>query len=342
MAFQFDQEYKETLNYNKNALSVFKFPRGNIFTGMELLLSAKVNVTGVSSNAPDFQIFNLIDTVQLVRDSKNIVWNISGKALALYFTNGLRYGLPAAAGNALIAGAIANAVTGQHYLNCSFAPFDAPKQGEFGCDTRGHSYELRIKWADATQAGILFGTVGGITVVQNSDITLDIQLNQVNLINNPTNGQPDSLTLRQNGSSPALMMGLIETVDAIAQANPKFPRDVPNNMSYRDIILWTTDTPNANQEVGVSTILNNEITLQDSQGDVKMAPKASMVHQRTSQNWGLGTGVNAGVYDLQLLPYGSSMDVYVDSAVQDLGLVLDVNAGTAAQVRTIFVTQQTQ
>ncbi len=339
MAFQFNQQYSKRLNYSPNGTDVFRLPAANLYASFDALLVAKVNIlTTASSNLPDYQIFNLIDNISLMQDVKNAVWSLSGQALALMFTNDLRFGGVAAAGNKTIPGTVANAVSGQHYLHCPFYPQNAPNPGEFAVDTRYHTYDLVIKWKDATAASSLFGTIGSsVTVTANTDIYLDIQLNKLGLIPNPQTGAPDILT-----NIKPLVVGIQEQRIGITQANSKFDIALPKFDSYRKVLLYTTDQANTDQELGVNSVISGDVMLMNSQNQTFNDVLVTMLSQRTSQTWGQGANINAGLYDFDFLAFGSVMDVLVTNTVNDMFLRLNVTPGTNAYVRPIMITQETQ
>ncbi len=338
MSFELNASYKARIFYEPNGSQVYRFPKGNIFKAMDLLLKLKVNIiTSVSSNAPDFQACNAIENISLIRNSNEIVWSLSGQALALLFTYDKTHGV-AAASNAAIAGAVANNVAGQHFMHCRFYPDDAPKPHDFGVDTRFADYELRVKWRDITAAGTLFGTIGSSITTTNTNNYLEVELKALGLRPNPIDGSPDGLT-----NIAPLVMGLREERGEVNSSNTQYEINLPDGQDYRNILLYTTHVANTLQEIGVNTVLNNKIKLYDTQNRIKQDRLAEMVREQTSQKWGLGSAVPAGLYDFALTPYGAISDAIRSSAVTDLRLGLDVTKlANATYVRTIYVTQERQ
>lgn len=338
MAFEFNPEYKTRIYYEPGGSAVYRFPSGNIYSAMAMLLKLEANiVSNTASNAPDFQIFNAIASVTLIRNSNQIVWSLSGQALALMFTYDRRNGSQAV-GNAAIAGSVANNVQGQHYLHCPFHPLNAMRPWDFAVDTRGNDYELRITWRDLTVAGTLFGTISGTVTVTNSENYLEIELQKLDLRPNPINGAPDSLT-----NVVPMIVGIREERQEVNSSNTQFQIDIPDFQNYRNVLLFTTHIANTLQEVGENDIIQNRIKVFDTQNRVKQERLADMVRQETSRRWGLGSSIPNGFYDVDLLAFGAASDVIVASNITDLQLQLDVvKQSNATYVRTIYITQEKQ
>lgn len=335
---RYKPQYTKRFYYEANKTEVYKFPSGNLFAAMNMLLKLEVNVvTNTGSNAPDFQVFNAIERVELIRDSKQLVWSLSGQALALLFRYQYDNGT-AAASNAAIAGAVANNVQGQEYLHCPFHPLDAAKESDFGCDTRAHDYELKIKWRDLTVAGTLFGTISGTITDTDSENYLELELENIIPMPNPATKAPDSLT----GFAP-LIVGYREDRQVVAASSTKFQIDIPDFQKYRNVILYTTHVANTLQEIGVNTVLANNIKVYDTQNTFYADILAEMLRQKTSRRWGTGSSVPAGMYDINLTKFGSVFDALVSNNTTDLYMDLDVTKLTnATYVRPIYVTQESQ
>ena len=333
---RFSPQYYKRFYYEANGSETFKFPSGNLFSAMKLLLKLEANiVTSTSSNAPDFQIFNAIDNIQLIRDSKEIVWSLSGQAAALLFTYVKG---KAAANNAAIAGTVANNVQGQHFLHCPFYPLDAIKPWDFSCDTRAHDYELKIKWKNLTAAGTLFGTIGSSITVTDSENYLELQLDVITPMNSPIDNKPDGLA-----SVAPLIVGYREDKLAVTANNNKFQIDIPDFQKYRNIVLFTTHVANTLQEVGENDIIQESIKLYDTQKKFYQDVRVDMLREDTSQRWGLGSTLPNGAYDMNILAFGSALDVLVSNNVTNLFLDLDVVKQTNNTfIRPIYVTQEEQ
>lgn len=331
-------QYSKRFYYEANKTEVYKLPSGNLFAAVNMLLKLQVNIlTSTSSNAPDFQIFNAIERVELIRDSKQLVWSISGQALAMYAGTSFKNGA-AGASNATIAGAVANDVQGQQYLECPFYPLDAIKEWDFACDTRAHDYELKIKWRDLTAVGTLFGTIGGTISVTDSENYLEIELETIDPMPNPITKAPDGLS----GVAP-LIVGLREDRNEVSTSNSKFQIDIPDFQKYRDIILYTTHEANSGQEVGENDIVRNNIKIYDTQKNFYHDMLAEMNREKTSRRWALGSNVPDGMYDVNLTRFGSALDVLVSNNITDLYMDLDVVKQTNnTYIRPIYVTQEEQ
>ncbi len=338
MALELQANYQTRLFYEPNGTSVYPLPRGNLYAAIDMLLKLEVNIAaGGASNAPDFQVMNAIDNISLIRNKNKTVWSLSGQALAMYCSNRRISGV-AAGGNAAIAGAAGNDKVGQHFLSCPAAPFDAANPKDFAIDTRGPEYELKIKWRDLTAAGTLFGTHTGAITCTNSENYIDIELKTLALRPNPLDGKPDSLA-----SVSPMVVGLREERLGIAANNTQFEIDLTDGQEYRNVILYNTHIANTLCEVGENDIIQSLITLRDTQNKTIQSRRADMVREQTSQNWGMGSSLHNGVYDLNLTMYGNAVDIVKSTPVRDLRINLDVVKQTnATYVRPVFVTQERQ
>ena len=338
MSFELQPSYKTRLFYEPGGTSVYKLPKGNIITALDLLVKLQVDIaSGGASNAPDFQVFNAIERFTLIRDSDTSVWNMSGQALAAYFTYKRKNGVSAGS-NTAIAGSAASDVKGQHFLNCPAYPFDAPNPKDFAIDTRFADYEIHIKWRDLGDAGTLFGTLTGAITAVNSENYIDIELKVLKLKPNPIDGRPDALT-----DVAPLVMGLREERIEITQNNSQFELDLTDGQEYRNALLYTTHVANTKQEVGENDILQGKITLRDTQNKVIQSRRAEMVRESTSIEWGMGSNLPNGLYDLNITQFGNITDVVKSTPVRDLRIESDVvKQSNATYMRPIYVTQQRQ
>ena len=335
---RFKPQYYKRFYYEANGTDVYKLPKGNLFSAINMLLKLEVNIaSGGASNAPDYQVFNAIETIELIKDSKNIVWSMSGQAFALMFTRAYGNG-QAAPDNLAVAGSAASNVKGQHYLNVHAHPIGSLKPWDFAIDTRAHDYELKIKWKDLTAVGTLFGTHTGAITAVDSENYLEIELENIVPEFNPATGKQDALS----GIAP-LVVGLREQKLSIDANNNQFQIDVPDLIKMHNILLYTTHVANTAQEIGESDILQNKVKLFNTQNNVFQDVLVEMVRQRTARKWGHGSNLNAGVYDLNQTAFGSVYDALVSNSVNDIYLEMDVvKQSNATYLRPIYVTQEQQ
>lgn len=282
-------------------------------------------------------MFNAIETIELIRDSKTLVWSMSGQAFAALFTR--KYGNgQSAPDNSAIAGAAASNVQGQHYLAVNAYPLGALKPWDFAIDTRAHEYELKIKWRNLTAVGTLFGTHTGAITAVDSENYLDIELENIVPEFNPVTGQKDGLQ-----KFTPLVVGLREQKLSIDANNTQYQIDIPDLIRLHNIVLYTTHVANAGQEVGENDIVRNKVKLFNTQNSVFQDVQVEMVRQRTARDWGHGSNLNAGIYDLKQTAFGSVNDVLISNSINDVYLELDVvKQANATYLRPIYVTQETQ
>ena len=70
---RFKPQYYKRFYYEANGTDVYKLPKGNLFSAINMLLKLEVNIaSGGASNAPDYQVFNAIETIELIKDSKTL------------------------------------------------------------------------------------------------------------------------------------------------------------------------------------------------------------------------------------------------------------------------------
>lgn len=331
-------QYVKRFYYENNKTDVYKFPKGNLISALNFLLKLEVNVvTSTASNAPDFQIWNAIERIELIQDSKRSVWSMSGQAYAMLFRAEFGSGVVAAS-NTTIAGAVANDVKGQEYLRVPAYPLDAIKPWDYAIDTRAHDYELKIKWRDISVAGTLFGTIGGTITKTDSENYLDLEIDVIDPMPNPADGSADSLQ-----RTAPLIVSMREDKLEVSASNSKFQIDIPSFQKYRNIVLYSTHNANTLQEIGQNNILGNQIKIYDTRNTFYHTINAEMVRERTSRRWGRGSSVPAGVYDVNLVAFGSVWDALVANNITDLFMDLDVTKQTNnTYVRPIYIMQDVQ
>lgn len=337
--FNYRPTYGDRLVYEPNVTKTFVFPKGNIFSAMDLLLQLEVDIaSGGASNAPDFHVFNAIDNISLVLNKKTSIWSLSGQALAAMFTYDRESGV-AAANNAAVAGSAASNVQGQHFLHCPFYPLDAINPKDFAVDTRwGNTYELKVKWKDITAIGTLFGTHTGAVTTTNSENYLDIVLHVLELGLNPINGKEDQLA-----NIAPLVVGLREEKLEVPSSNTKYEVPIEDGIDFRNIVLYTTHEANTGQEVGENDIISEYITLRTSKNQTIQYLPTDMVRERTSQQWGLGSSLPNGIYDIPLTAFGNLTDVLRSTSTFDLVMNLNVTKqSNDTFIRPIFVSQERQ
>jgi hypothetical protein len=332
------RQYNKRFTYEDNKTETWKLPRNNLFSAINLLLTVEVNiVTSTSSNAPDFQVWNAIERIELIQDAKKAVWSISGQAAGLLFRRTFGTGI-LAADTAAIAGTVATNVIGKEFARLPANPLDAIKPWDYAIDTRAHDYELKIKWRNVAVAGTLFGTVGGTITKTDSEIYVDVELENLKPQPNPVDGSADALM-----NQVPLIVGLREDKQEVSTSNNKFQIDLPSNQKYRNIILYTTHVAATLQELGENDIIQNDIKLYDTQGTFYHTPKVEMLRQDTSRRWGSGSNMPNGFYDINMTAFGSVFDALVANNITDLFLDLDVvKQANATYIRPIYVTQETQ
>ena len=338
MPFSFKPQFHKKFYYEANGSEVWKFPSGNLFHAVNVLEKLEANiVSDTAANAPDFQLFNAIESIELIRDSKNLVWSMSGQAYQLLFGRDRRSGV-AAPDDAAIAGAVANNVQGQKYLSIKAYPLDAIKPWDYAIDTRAHDYELKIKWKDITAPGTLFGTINGSITAVDSENYIEVELENIVPEVNRTNGKMDALA-----NHTPMVVGLREQKLSIDADNSQYQINIPDLLRLNNIILYTTHVANTLQEVGENDILRNKIKLFNTQNNVFQDMKIEMVRQRTGRDWGQGSNLNDGVYDLKQTAHGSALDVLVSNNINDLYLELDVvKQANNTYLRPIYITQEAQ
>jgi hypothetical protein len=336
--FRFKPQYHKRFDYEPNASEVWKLPSGNIFSAINGLAKLEVNIaSGGATNAPDFQVLNAIETLELIRDSKTSVWRLSGQAIGLLATRGFPNGA-AGANNLAVAGSAASNVLGQHYFSLKASPMDALVPWDFGIDTRAHDYELRIKWRDLTAVGTLFGTHTGAITATNSENYLYIELENIVPGFSPVTGKADALS-----KVAPLLVGYREEKKSVDASNTQYRIDVPEFQKFHNILLYTTHVANTAQEVGEADIIQNKVRLFNTQQETFQDVRVDMLKEKTSIRWGLGTNINAGFYDLNQTAFGSVLDTLVSNNVNDLFLELDVvKQSNSTYVRPIYITQEQQ
>lgn len=338
MGFELRSAFLQRIYYEPNKRIGVELPSNGLYYALDMLLKLQVDIaSGGASNAPAFQVFNAIDTIELVRNSKTSVWSMTGQVAALMFTNQRLTGV-ASGLNSTISGTAGTDKEAQHFLHIPAAPLDAANPKDFAIDTRFNDYELFIKWKNLTEVGTLFGTHTGAVTALNSENYIDIELKPLVLLQNPRTGQPDQLET----VSP-LVVGYREEREDIGASNSNYKININENEDNRNIILYTTHNENSNQEVGVNTVLDKYITLKDTKQNTIQHRQADMVREATSIRWGMGSSLHDGVYDINLTAFGNVTDTIKSSQTRDLRLQIDVTKlANETYVRPIFVTQEKQ
>ncbi|MCB9980776.1 MAG: hypothetical protein H6863_06555 [Rhodospirillales bacterium] len=337
MSFEYNPAHRQRVYYSPGGSEIVKFPRGNIYTAMNLAINLEVDVANATNNAniPDNQVARVIQDMALVKNSSDTKWKLSGEALATLFRYS-RKGVEAASNVQIAVTHNVSNVPGKMHLHCPFHPLDALKPWDFGCDTRGAEWELHITFRDLTAAGTLFGTINAAITAAEAENYIDIELEKLALRPGP-NGA-DSLSNRA-----PMIVGYRETSTNVTANNPSFSIDIPEMKDYRNVILWTTHFANTLQEVGESDILDDMVKIFDTQDHTYVHRKASVLREDTSLRWALGSSLPAGVYDVNLTKFGSALDRVVSNDVNRLLAEMSVaKQSNATQIRSIFVTQERQ
>jgi len=335
---RFKPQQHKKFYYEPNGSEVWKLPSGNIFFAINMLLKLEVDIaSGGATNAPDYQIFNSIERIELIQDSKKLIWSMAGQDYALLF--GRDYGNgQAAPDNALVAGSAASNVKGQYYLSAKSYPIGALVPWDYAIDTRAHDYELKIKWRDLTAVGTIFGTHTGAITATNTENYLEVELDNAVPEITVASGKRDALM-----TTIPHVVGLRSQKLSIDANNPQYRIDLPNIMKFHNIVIYTTHVVNTAQEVGKSDIIQNKAKLFNTQQTVFQDMLVEMVRQRTARRWGHGSNLNAGVYDFNMTAFGSFHDVMVSNNINDLFMELDVvKQSNATYLRPIYVTQEMQ
>jgi hypothetical protein len=307
MGFLYQTRQEERITYAPGARVEREVARGNLIRGVKLLLKGTVNIiTAAASNAPAFQVFNLIDTLEIRRGS-TVVQRLDGQKLAALFTN--RNGI-ASATNLALAGTVASNVNFQHYVNVPFAPDDALIPEDYLMDTRTHAYTITVIWKDITAIGTVFGTnSANVQVVSNQNIALQMEYEVVEPVNviGP-DGQP--IVEKYNSGRRPYMRGLELASTDVAQSN-KLIIPFPLDTTVRAVYLYATEVTN-NVEVGRNTVLTGDIEIYNTNNRQVHTTRAELVRENTSQLLGLGSAIPDGLYKLDLTGFGNLTDALRD------------------------------
>lgn len=332
--FNFKDEFQEKFIYKRGTPLPFNPPRGNLYAGLTLDVNLEVNIAaGGASNVPSFQVARAIQKLEIKRGN-DALWSISGEALAAKFLT--RRGIEAK-GNLAIAGDEANNVKGRVVLYLPFAPDDAARPQDYLMDTRAHKYEIAITWRDLTAVGTLFGTHTGALTVTDTENTISIHMDRLDL-GNGMDGKPDAY---QNASP--LMRGIKEVIEPITATAAGKKLEPDTGKVYRGVTIFAQHEANANQMLGLNTILTNMIVVKDSQGLGHHSVEASTLHAKTSQLRGVGSGLSDGVYDLPFTRFGNLVDELHSNNVRELQILADVTKlANATYLHMIYDTTERQ
>ncbi len=334
MAFEVNNLYSKRFYYEAGATQVHQVPKGNLFSDMDLDINLEIDVvTNTASNAPDFQVARAIQKLEVFKNQTSI-WSISGEALAAFF---LFHRGAQAASNAAIAGSVATNVAGRMFLACPFAPEDAANPADYAMDTRGDDYEIHITWRNLSAAGTLFGTVSGTITANQGENYIDLTLTKLSLRPSPDG----SLDKYADPKFKPFMRGLRETVTDITANQSLMPFDISKFKTYRRVTMWATHIANTLQEVGENDILTDKIVLKDTQEHIYHSVQAKYLREKTSQQWGVGSSLGAGIYDLPLTRFGNLVDQIVSNQAIELMLLADVTKqSNATKLHLIFDTTE--
>lgn len=294
MSFQLQPYHFKRVPYSPNATEIVRLPSGNLISSIRARIQAEVNITGTASLPPFNQVGRVLKSVRLIQVGVKTVWSLSGEMAAEVF--GWRRGVTG--DNTAIAGAIANDQVGVHYLDMRASPDDALKPWDYAIDTRKFDYDLEFVFQDVTVLGNLFGA-GTITATA-SEVFIDLELETLKLTLAP-DGKPDAL----EKVSPFLR-GLIESNTDVPNDNPKLAIQLPDFQEYRNVWIKTTETA-SNQELGMNTVLTDEVHLRTTDNKSIQKVKANQLRNRTKQFLGIETLPN-GLYCLNMTPYGAIGD----------------------------------
>lgn len=332
MAFLLNKLVQPRLTYVPGSVSEFELPSGNLISGINMLLQGEVNIASANaSNAPSFQVWNLIARLEIIRDTTNVI-NLDGRMLAAIFTN--RNGVDADS-NLAVVGTVANDVKFQSYLPLVFAADNALKPWDLLLDTRAHRYFVRILWKNVSDTGVLFGTnAANVSVTALSDIYIDYEIERLDL--RLTQKGEDQLA----NASPK-MRGLYQQEYKVEQSG-QVVMDFPPNKIVRGIHLFPVETANS-VEVGRNTVLSGDIIVEDTNNRTYHRRKAEFVRQETSQVQGTGTNVVDGYYYYDFIRFGSLYDALKDEPIAELRLRMDVTKlSGATKVLAVFDTIEMQ
>lgn len=333
MSFELNTSIAKRFTYEAGQRQTFEIPQGNLYSGMSVDINLEVDLAGIGSNAPDYQVARAIQKIEILKGS-SVYWSLSGEALAAKF----RYqrGVEAP-GNASIAGAIANNVQGRMFLRCDFSPEDAARPSDYALDSRGSDWELAITWRNLTVAGTLFGTLAGAVTANQSENYIDVSLRKLQLRSTP-DGKADSYeNLRP------FMRGLREVIEDVTATQDGFLIQPAKLKTYRNILLWSTHMANTLQKVGVNTVLTDKIVIDDTQDKIYHTIAARSLREETGLRWGVGSALPAGLYEIPLTAFGNLVDEIVSDNVVSLRIKPDVTKlANATSIHCIYDTTEKQ
>lgn len=333
MSFELNASYAKRFYYEAGQKQTFEIPQGNLYAGMNLDINLEVDLAGIGSNVPDFQVARAIQKIELLRDN-TVYWSLSGEALAAKF----RFIRGAEApSNASIAGAVANNVQGRMHLQCAFSPEDAARPQDYALDSRGSDWELAITWRNLTTAGTLFGTLAGAVTAAQGENYIDVEFQKLQLRASPAGGADSYQNLRP------FMRGLREVIEDVTSTQDAFLIQPAKLKQYRSILIWATHYANTLQKVGLNTILTDKIVIDDTQDKIYHSMTAKMLREKTALRWGVGSNLPAGLYEVPLTAFGNLVDEIVSDNVVSLRLKPDVTKlANVTQLHVIYDTTEKQ
>lgn len=329
MPFELKNQDAVRIGYDPGTTPTYKFPRGNLFAGMNLLLKVEIDIaTNNSAGVPSFQIGRAIQKLEIKRGS-TAVWSISGEMLELMCK--YRFGNAAKKNATLTVNTGTNKI-GYLYLPIRFSPDNALKPWEYAMDTRAHEYTLAITWRDLTAAGTLFGTNAGTVSATKAENYVDIELVTLGLRGN------DRLA-----SVRPFFRGLIESTHEVTSNNPKYKIETPQDGTFRSVTLVTMEEDSDGADVVNGSVFDDKIILTDNQFKEYHAQRAEFIHQATALRWGLGSNLPDGVFDVHFLEWGSVLDALASDNIHSLKFLASVVKQTGdTTIRSIFDTVEQQ
>lgn len=334
MAFSLNKLRQPQIKYSPGNTVEFALPEGNLFSAINMLLKGKITVVTANASAvPFFQVLNLIEKLELIKDT-NTIWTLDGRMFGVIMS--ARKGAKAPS-NAAASGTVGVGNAFQHYLSALISDDDLAKPWDMLIDTRAHRYFLRITWKDVKTTGVLFGTnAANVSVAVNDDIYIETELERLSLRMLP-NGQQDQYA----GSAP-LMRGLYQTPYVVTQST-QISIDFPVDKIVRGIHLMTVEE-SGNVEVARNTVFTGNVSIEDTNNVVHANRRAEVVREETLQELGVGNDSTFdGYYHLGLCRFGSVFDALKDEPTSRLKLKLDVTKlGGNTKVYAVFDTIERQ
>lgn len=332
MAYLHETLPLERIRYAPGATIDREVPRGNLFAGVNMLLSGIATIASANASVtPDFHVFNLLREIEVIRDSTTVM-RISGQRLAALFTYRNHVAAP---DNLALVGTVAVGTAFQHFLPLVFAADDLAVPEDQLMDTRAHKYVIRVTWNNIQTQGVMFGTnFGNVSVVNADDVTLQFDLERLGTIS--LGNKADKYA----NASPK-MRGLVE-VPAVVSQTGQISVDFPVDKTVRNVFFYATEV-SGNVELGRNTVLTGDILIENTNNKTFHRQPAKMVRQKTGQAFGLGSGTPNGLYGINLTRFGNIVDSLKDMASSRLRAKLDATKLTGnTTVYAIFDTVEDQ